>query len=331
MPRKSAKESGMCMNPCSEGSELAWAPEGEYPRKYPRVIIVVLSWNQKCDTLECLKSLSKLDYPNRRVIVVDQDSADGTHGAIKTYFPEVLVIRNAENVGFAEGNNIGIRHALTDGPEYIVLLNNDTTVEHDFLRVLIDAARNNPDFDVFGPKIVFESDPAIIWSAGSYVDWRQGICIQRGLREVDRGQYDNYEEVNALTACAMMISRKALDTVGLLDSRYFIYYEETDWCARATSAGFRLLYVPATVVRHKVSAAMGVASPGTVFYFVRNNLLFITKNTRGLLRLRLLGKSLFGTARATCSALVKGNRKDALARVGGVAAFFCGSYGKANI
>ena len=296
------------------------------------VAIVILNWNGKKDTLECLKSLRDLDYSDYEIVVVDQNSGDGSYEAIADRFPDVTLISNDENLGFAEGNNVGIRHAMSAGADYIALLNNDTTVDPDFVRAFIDAARAMPDFDIFGPKIVFYRDPNLIWAAGSASDWRRGICIQRGYAEVDRGQYDTPTEVNALTGCAMMIHRKVFETIGLFDGRFYLYYEETDWCARAQRAGFRLLSVPATVVRPIVSATIGAASPTIVFYMVRNNLLFIAKNgPPGLCKLWLLAKALLDTARTICSGLVKGRRKDAVVRMRAVAAFVGRRFGKAEV
>ena len=297
----------------------------------PRVAIIVLNWNGKTDTLECLESLRGLEYTNYEIVTVDQNSSDGSRDAIASGFPDVTLICNDDNLGFAEGNNVGIRYALDAGAQYVALLNNDTTVEPNFVRAFVDAAKVDPDFDVFGPKIVFHRDPNVIWAAGSAINWRLGICKQRGFGEDDRGQYDTPTEVNALTGCAMMIRRDVFETIGLLDKRYFIYYEETDWCARAQKAGFRLLYVPGTVVRHKVSATIGAASPAIVFYMVRNKLLFIAKNGPGLYRLWLLTKALLDTARTICSGLVKGRRKDAVVRIRALAAFVGHRFGKVEV
>jgi GT2 family glycosyltransferase len=297
----------------------------------PRVAIIVLNWNGKKDTLECLESLRHIDYANHEIVAVDQNSADGSGDAIGGAFPDVTLIQNEENLGFAEGNNVGIRYALSAGAEYVALLNNDTTVASNFVRALVDAARAMPDFDIFGPKIVFYKDPNLIWAAGSAINWRRGTCMQRGYGEVDRGQYDTPTEVNALTGCAMMIHRKVFETIGLFDGRFYLYYEETDWCARAQRAGFRLLYVPAPVVRHKVSSTIGAASPTIVFYMVRNNLLFIAKNGVGLRRLWLLARALLAAGRTICSGLVKGRRKDAVVRMRAVAAFLGRRFGKAEV
>ena len=299
--------------------------------KEPLIIFIILNWNGKKDTLECLQSLRDLEYSNYETVVIDQNSNDGSRESIASQFPEVRLIRNDDNLGFVMGNNTGIQHATDSDADYIVLLNNDTTVLPTFLSALVEAARENPGFDVFGPKIVFDSDPNRIWAAGSHIDWRKGTCVQRGYQEIDRGQYDSNAEVNALTGCAMMISSKAVRTVGLLDSRFFAYYEETDWCARATRAGLRILYVGAAVVRHKISSTIGPTSPAIAFYMVRNNLLFLSKNSTGFRRLFLIIRSLHREARTICSGLTKGRRQDAVVRLRAIAAFLFCRFGKAEV
>jgi len=297
----------------------------------PKVAIIILNWNGKEDTLECVDSLRRLEYQNYEIVVVDQNSRDGSQQAIASTFPEVALIRNEENLGFAEGNSVGIRYALTAGAEYIVLLNNDTVVEPGFLKSFLDAARAAPDFDIFGPKIMFYRAPQYIWAAGSCIDWKEGICTQRGYSEVDHGQYDTPAEVNALSGCTMMIHRTVFDKIGLLDPRFYLYYEETDWCVRATRAGFRILYVPDVVVRHKVSATIGATAPAIVFYMVRNQLLFIAKNARGLRKVWLLSKTVCSAVRTVCSSLAKGKRDDAVVRLRAMAAFIGGRFGKAEV
>lgn len=315
---------------------LAGMAGGSSPKKKlmqsdPRVAIITLNWNGKEDTLALLESLRHLDYADIEIVAVYQNSNDGSCEAIADDFPEVTVIRNNDNLGFAEGNNVGIQYALDAGAEYIVLLNNDTTVEPNFIRNLVDTARAMADFDVFGPKIVFYDEPNIIWAAGSDIDWKEGVCTQRGYGEEDCGQHDIPVEVNALTGCAIMISRRVFERIGLFDGRFYLYYEETDWCARATKAGFRILYAPGAVVRHKVSSTIGSTSPALVFYMVRNNLLFILENSRGFRRVWLLVKRLCIVARTICTSLVKGKREDAFVRMRAAVAFITGRFGRYEV
>src|SRR5206468_3064279 len=125
-------------------------------------------------TLDCLESLAQLDYPNYRVLVVDNGSYDGTSEAIRSQYPGVSVLENSENLGFAEGNNVGIRQALAEGADYVTLLNNDTVIDPQMLSALISVADSDEKIGIVGPMIYYYSDPEVIWSAGNAIDWRTG-------------------------------------------------------------------------------------------------------------------------------------------------------------
>jgi len=253
---------------------------------FPSVAMIVLTWNQRDLTLDCLASLLRMGYPPDRlqIIVVDNGSADGTAEAIRRSFPAVTVIENEENLGFAEGNNVGIRHALQGPAEYIMLLNNDTIVDTRMLSELMTAMRARPDVGVVGPKIYYHEPSDVIWCAGNRIDWSSGKTTRLRAGERDTNQEERPETVDYVTGCALCIRRSVVEAIGLLDPRYFIYYEETDWCARARVAGWEILYVPSAHLWHRVSAAMGTASPATDYYMSRNILLFLAKNGRGLTR-----------------------------------------------
>lgn len=250
----------------------------------PRVAIIVLTWNQRELTLDCLDSLVDLDYPTDRleVIVVDNNSADGTAQAIRKQFPQVMVLENGENLGFADGNNVGIRHAMSGSAEYVMLLNNDTVVEAKLLQRLIAVAESDERAGIVTPKIYYYDVPERIWCAGASIDLRTSASQRLRADEYDRGQDENVQEVAFASGCAICVKRAVIEQIGLLDSRFFIYYEETDWCMRARAADWRILYVPDARLWHKVSAAMGTASPATEYYMNRNALLFLAKHRQGL-------------------------------------------------
>jgi GT2 family glycosyltransferase len=257
----------------------------------PLVCLVVLNWNQRDLTLDCLDSLAALDYPAERlqIIVVDNGSTDDSAQAIRTRFPEVVVLETGENLGFASGNNVGIHYALQSDADYIMLLNNDTVVAPDVLRHLISVAEADPGIGIVTPKIYYYDEPTRIWYAGAGIDWRDGAT--RGLRaeEIDGSAPESVQDVDYASGCAICVRRSVIDQIGLLDPRFFLCYEETDWCVRAQAAGWRTLYVPNARLWHKVSATMGRTSPATDYYMNRNVLLFLAKNQRGLARLGALG------------------------------------------
>lgn len=253
---------------------------------FPTVAIVVLTWNQRDLTLDCLTSLCEMSYPaNRlRIIVVDNASHDDTAAAVKRRFPQVTVLENSDNLGFAEGNNVGIRHALEGPAECVMLLNNDTVVDRHMLSELVSVFEHHPGVGIVGPKMLYFEPANMIWCAGNRIDWRTGASIRLQSEQLDTAIPEEPQEVDFITACGILLRRKAIEQIGLLDNRFFIYFEETDWCVRAQRAGWRIVYVPTARLWHKVSAAMGTTSPATDYYMNRNVLLFLAKNLTGLRR-----------------------------------------------
>jgi GT2 family glycosyltransferase len=261
---------------------------------YPPIYIVLLNWNQADLTLDCLDSLAETSYPNTKIVLVDNGSTDDSLVRIREAYPEVEIIENGENLGYSPANNRGIEHALKLGAEYILLLNNDTVVAPDFLEPLVEVAESSPLIGVVSSKIYYFDEPERIWYGGGYIDWKTGLTAHMRVGQVD-GQNDGrrgdsldsheqemaIEDVNFVSACALFIKREVLESVGLLDERYFIYYDDTDWCARVIQAGFRCVYAPQSKIWHKVSAAMGAASPRTAYYMARNEILFLQKNSPG--------------------------------------------------
>jgi len=223
----------------------------------PLVYLVVLTWNGKDDTLECLRSLQKVTYSNFKILVVDNASVDGTTEAILKEFPDVEVVINKSNLRFAGGNNVGIQKALDQSAKYIMLLNNDTVVEKNFLNNLLDAAEKNSLIGIVGPKIFFHGDPRRIWYAGGKIEWWKGWISHIGVRQIDNGQYDIQSETDYITGCCLLVKSEVINRVGMLDENYFIYGEDADWCIRTARAGYTLLYVPTAVVWHKLSVSSG--------------------------------------------------------------------------
>ncbi|MBI5020628.1 MAG: glycosyltransferase family 2 protein [Ignavibacteriales bacterium] len=223
----------------------------------PLVYIIVLTWNGKADTLECLQSLQKLSYSNYKIIVVDNASTDSTAEEVRHLYPSVEVIRNSSNLRFAGGNNIGIKTALNNKADYILLLNNDTIVAENFLSHLVEAAESDERIGMTGPKIYYHSDPKRIWYAGGVIDWWTGSTSHLGVREIDIGQFEKIKTTDYVTGCSMLVKKSVIEQIGVLDESYYIYGEDADWSLRAVRAGFKLLFVPQALVWHKVSVSTG--------------------------------------------------------------------------
>jgi len=210
---------------------------------------------------------------------VDQPApggSDGTPEAVRKQFSTVHVIENDANNGFAGGNNVGIRAALSRGAVYLFLLNNDTEVEPGLLEPLVARAESDPKIGIVGPTMLYHARPNIVWSAGGRIDWRgQSVLLDEGSRANDEANRGNAHDVDFIVGCGLLVKRSVLEAVGLLDERYFLYFEETDLCARAREAGWRVLHEPRARLWHKVSQSTGEDSPLTLYYMRRNVLLYL--------------------------------------------------------
>ena len=243
----------------------------------PLVYVVTLNWNRREDTLTCLHSLQQLAYPAYRLLVIDNGSSDGSVEAIRREFPAAEVLVNEHNLGFAAGANIGLRHALSQGADFVFLVNNDTTVDPRALHELVRAAHAS-DVGMAAPMIYFDSDPAVIWSVGG--GWNPLLLEMTGGhgRGPDDGRWSEVVERPVLVGCGLLLRRELLEEVGLFDERFFMYYEDSDLCLRARSAGFRLILVPAAKMWHKVATSSGGSdSPSERYQMARSSVLFFRK------------------------------------------------------
>ena len=270
--------------------------------KGAKVAIIVLNWNGHKDTIECVESLKKTDYPDYEILIVDNGSSDGSEAILRKKFPELKLIQTGKNLGFAGGANAGIRQALASSADYVLLLNNDTTVDPAFIAELVKAASLNPRAGILCSKVYFHSNPHpalplkglsprkgggdkegsitdVIWYAGaSFHPWL-GWGRHRGYGQTDAGQFDRVEETPRACGCSLLATREFCEKAGLLDDKYFCYCEDTDWGMRARKAGFKVLYVPASKVWHKVAQSTGgPATSKSLYYFVRNSLRCVAIN-----------------------------------------------------
>lgn len=238
------------------------------------VAVVVLSFNGREDTLECLASLTGSGYEPLTTLVADNASTDGTAEAVAVEFPEVELIRNKLNLGFAEGNNIGIRRAAELGAEFVLVLNNDTIVASDAIGLMVRELQLRPDAGAVCPLICFAEDPEVIWYAGASFDAaraRSGRLL--GYRQTVGEQSLGVEEVDRAAGAAVLASMAALRSVGNFDRSFFLYYEDVEWSLRARRAGYRIYVVPGAQVWHKVSRSTGGEhSPSFCYYGTRNHL-----------------------------------------------------------
>ncbi|HWE82558.1 MAG TPA: glycosyltransferase family 2 protein [Gaiellaceae bacterium] len=238
------------------------------------VAVVILTWNGRDDTLACLRSLSAVTEPELVPIVVDNGSTDGTVEAVRDAFPGIELIETGANLGFAGGNNAGIRRALELGASHVLVLNNDVEVDPRFVSALMDEAERRPDAGALCSTILFAEPPGVIWFAGASFDPRSGYNgRQRGYGEADDGRFASVVETDRACGAAMLVPGPVLEHVGLFDDELFLYVEDVDWSLRARAADYRLYVVPRSKVTHKVSAGSGgESSPTTLYYDTRNSI-----------------------------------------------------------
>lgn len=215
----------------------------------PHVCCVVLNWNGADDTTECLAALEASTYPNLTVMVVDNGSTDDSVSRIRVAYPDILLLQNEKNLGFAGGNNLGIRHALAHGADAIWLLNNDTKPAPDALSALMAKAKSDPRIAAVASICYYADAPSTVQAwAGSRVNLWIGYS---GLARVPRED----AWFDSLNGTSLLISRNALEDVGLLDEGFFVYWEDTEFCLRLRKKGWRIAAAPDSRVLHKVSAS----------------------------------------------------------------------------
>jgi GT2 family glycosyltransferase len=277
---------------------------------HPKVGIVILNWNGKEDTAECINSLAAITYPNYTITIVDNDSSDGSVEFLKERYAHLEIAQNSSNIGFGAGNNVGIELALNTAAEYVLLLNNDTIVDKHFLDFLVDEAETGDRVGFVGPKIyrLYEGETAkyAVWqtfrwkemrldpvqrttllhSAGGLFDPWLGKIRHIGSAEFDEGQYDEKKVVDFVEGSCVLVNRNVITEIGLLDPSYFAYLEDIDWCLRGRSSGYTTIYVPQAKIWHKASKSS--SHHVRTYYRVRNLFWLMRKRTTKLQYLTFL-------------------------------------------
>jgi len=246
--------------------------------KGPLTFIIVLTWNGWEDTKRCLESLLPVCDDRTRVLVVDNGSGDGTQENVRRFFPRFELIENGVNMGFPAGNNVGIRRALAAGAEYVILLNNDTVVDPRFAFELVDAAQRNPSAGLVNSLIYFFNPRDVIWFAGGDISTRTGRSRHEGYLQMDQGQFSGDRLIGRPCACALLATRRFLETVGLMREDLFLYGEEIDWMLRARKLGFQCILAPRSKVWHKVSSSTGGSTQPAFLYYATRNMLAVLQH-----------------------------------------------------
>lgn len=249
------------------------------PKGAPRLIsIVTLNYNQVETTCAFLESTRTLQYPNYEILVCDMASAtDPTERITAGNYPFTRVLLSRKNLGFAGGNNWGMRQAKGD---FIFIVNNDTEVTPTLLQDLIEAFEKDPAIGVVCPKIKYYSRPNIIQYAGfNPMNIYTGRTTSIGSMEEDKGQYDTSRSTSGAHGCAMMVKKEVTEKVGMFAEKFFLYYEEWDWSARIIKAHYKIWYAANAEIYHKESLTVGKSNPIKVYYHTRNRILFMRRNS----------------------------------------------------
>lgn len=239
----------------------------------PDVSIVIVNWNGIADTTECLRSLLQVNYKKFRVFVIDNGSSNNEAEQLRNLFndPRLTIVPLKKNLGFAIASNIGIRLSIQANADYIMLLNNDTTVDINFLSNLVSEMEKNPKIGVAAPKIYFYHDKKRIWYAGGKINlyFKHKII---GIGQVDNGQFDSTMETDYALGACMLVNRQVFDKIGLLAREYFYGPDDVDFCLRARQEDFLCYFVPGSKIWHKESGTIkrhGLMNR-KLFYIIRN-------------------------------------------------------------
>jgi hypothetical protein len=241
----------------------------------PSVCTIILNYNNYSDTIETIESVLSLEYGANSVTLVENSSDKSVIRKIRTQFPDLTIIENKKNLGYAGGNNIGIQKAVARGADYIFLLNNDVRLEKDVLKKCVSAMEKTPGCGACQPLIVISGNPEKVWSAGTQLFFGYPRLFRKGTELRKDGIITS---PFGLVGCAILFRRTAIQQTGLLDESLFLLHEETDWCIRAKRKNFSLCIVSSALVYHKISTTIGIFSKIYLYYIGRNWLLVGKKN-----------------------------------------------------
>lgn len=247
----------------------------------PLVYVVILNWNLKEETAECVNSVLRSDYSPFRVLIVDNGSTDGSVEFFRSEFPDLEIIANQENLGCAAGNDVGIEHALCRDADYVLLLNNDAIIDRGSLREMVAVGESEIEIGILAPLILRHNNQDKIW----YLGHREHrlLPIPRGLTkgQVNKCQFASAIIVDYVSGCAMLVKRGVFEGIGLLDPTYFMYYEDADFCRRARTAGFKIAVVPSAKAWHKVSLSARKAGASSRYLRAKNRVRFYRQHRHG--------------------------------------------------
>lgn len=254
----------------------------------PKIAVVILNWNGYADTSECIISLQKITYDNYRIIIVDNGSDAEEFNNLKNNFSTITVLRSDINLGFTGGNNLGIKYSLEEKADFILLLNNDTIVEPNFLEPLLAVFKKEKVAGIVAPQINYFYEPQKIWSSGGKISQLRGSGFANSDR-IENQIKPNDKSVSFVSGCCMLIKKELFEKVGLFDDKFFLYVEDADLCYRTKQAGYKIIVSHESKIYHKVSSSTKEnLSLLPLYYVTRNRLYFANKSFPNLFILTLI-------------------------------------------
>ncbi len=242
----------------------------------PKVFIIILNYNGQEVLKKTLTSVFQVDYSNFEIVLVDNNSKDGSFEEARRVFPKIVFIKNSENLGFSAGNNIGIEYALERSADYILLLNYDVQVKKDFLWPLIDLMEKDGKIGIASP-VILEGESPNVWFSGGEINW-----FKMKTEHLRNNLKENYFQSDYITGCVMIIRKEVFKKIGLLDEDYFLYWEDADFSVRAKRAGYKLAVCARSQIRHFEKSQEKKANK--IYWLVLSGLIFFKKNSPAYLR-----------------------------------------------
>lgn len=260
-------------------------------KRIPKVFVIILNWNGAEDTIKCVNSFLQLQYPNYGIVVIDNGSTDNSTQRIKEKFPDITLIETGKNLGYAGGNNVGIRYALKNGAAYNLIINNDTEmVKPNFLQQMVRAMEADQTIGIMGPRVLnpgSQVQDTILFTPTLLNLIRESMLFN--TRSKNRGNYNISQQVEAVSGVCWLIKRKAIEDIGLLDEDYFMYAEEQDYCYRAQKAGWKIMYFPVkSVLHYKGIDDENIERTHRQYIYARQNLVLFLRKHFGFLQALIL-------------------------------------------
>jgi GT2 family glycosyltransferase len=263
------------MTPSPSARDVTQLASESASASLPLVYVIVLNWNCWPDTLKCLDAVARSEYPHYRALVIDNGSVDASQEAMLAARPEVEFIQAGDNLGYAGGNNMGIRHASARGAAYVLLLNPDVRIEPGTLATLVSVAPEQPSIGALSPIVYNTGDPTpSVWFSGGKIDWHQ--CLVSHRHDLDHSS--SFYPSPWATGCCLLLSIQGLEDIGYFDPDFFLYFEETDLCQRLMRAGYRVGVSADARAFHRGFGAAGPKSPKVAYYFTRSLIRFFARH-----------------------------------------------------